>query len=72
MIQERERIVLETLEKVPKQNAILVGGYAVNAYVPPARARLLIESRKFDAFISSITLAEISWIVLARARLASK
>ena len=35
MIQDRERIVLETLEKIPKQNAVLIGGYAVNAYVPP-------------------------------------
>lgn len=35
MIQERERVVLETLEKIPKQNVVLIGGYAVNAYVPP-------------------------------------
>lgn len=35
MIQERERSVLEILQKIPKQNAILIGGYAVNAYVPP-------------------------------------
>ncbi|MBI2127224.1 MAG: nucleotidyl transferase AbiEii/AbiGii toxin family protein [Thaumarchaeota archaeon] len=35
MIQEREKIVLETLEKIPKQNAVLIGGYAINAYVPP-------------------------------------
>ncbi len=35
MIQDRERIVLETLSKIPKQNAVLIGGYAVNAYVPP-------------------------------------
>lgn len=35
MIQERERVVLETLEKIPRQNVVLIGGYAVNAYVPP-------------------------------------
>ena len=35
MIQDRERTVLETLEKIPKQNVVLIGGYAVNAYVPP-------------------------------------
>ena len=35
MIQDRERIVLEVLEKIPKQNIVLIGGYAVNAYVPP-------------------------------------
>lgn len=35
MIQDRERIVLETLEKIPKQNVVLIGGYAVNTYVPP-------------------------------------
>lgn len=35
MIQDRERIVLETLAKLPKQNVVLIGGYAVNTYVPP-------------------------------------
>lgn len=35
MIQERERIVLETLESIPKRNVVLIGGYAMNAYVPP-------------------------------------
>lgn len=34
-IQDREKIVLETLEKLPKDNVVLIGGYAVNAYVPP-------------------------------------
>ena len=34
-MQEREGIVLEMLEKIPKQNLVLIGGYAVNAYVPP-------------------------------------
>lgn len=31
----RERAVLEALAALPKENAVLVGGYAVNAYVPP-------------------------------------
>jgi hypothetical protein len=35
MLQDREQIALEILEKIPKQNVVLVGGYAVNAYVPP-------------------------------------
>ncbi len=35
MMQERERIVIETLKKIPKRNVILIGGYAVNAYAPP-------------------------------------
>lgn len=35
MMQDREKIVLETLESIPKQNVVLIGGYAVNAYVPP-------------------------------------
>jgi len=35
MIQDRERIILEVLEKIPTQNIVLIGGYAVNAYVPP-------------------------------------
>jgi len=35
MMQEREKIVLETLKKIPKRNVVLIGGYAVNAYVPP-------------------------------------
>jgi hypothetical protein len=35
MIQNGERIVLETLENILKQNVVLIGGYAVNAYVPP-------------------------------------
>lgn len=34
-MQDREKIVLDTLEKVPKDNVVLIGGYAVNAYVPP-------------------------------------
>ena len=35
MLQDREKIALEVLEKIPKQNVVLVGGYAINAYVPP-------------------------------------
>lgn len=35
MIQERERSVLGILQKIPKQNVVLIGGYAVNAYAPP-------------------------------------
>ncbi|MGQ0535610.1 MAG: nucleotidyl transferase AbiEii/AbiGii toxin family protein [Methanobacteriota archaeon] len=31
----REKAVLETLQKAPKENVVLVGGYAINAYVPP-------------------------------------
>lgn len=34
-LNERERAVLEALQKLPTENAVLVGGYAVNAYVPP-------------------------------------
>ena len=32
---EREEAVLKTLDSLPKENIILIGGYAVNAYVPP-------------------------------------
>lgn len=35
MLHEREKVVLETLQKIPRANAVLIGGYAVNAYVPP-------------------------------------
>ncbi len=34
-IQNREEAVLEMLEKIPKEDVVLIGGYAVNAYVPP-------------------------------------
>ena len=34
-LEERERVVLEALQKLAKQNVVLIGGYAVNAYVPP-------------------------------------
>jgi hypothetical protein len=32
---KREQIVLETLAKLPAKDFVLIGGYAVNAYVPP-------------------------------------
>jgi len=34
VLESREAIILETLRELPK-DAILIGGYAVNAYVPP-------------------------------------
>ena len=35
MLDAREGIIIKTLQKLPKENIVLVGGYAVNAYVPP-------------------------------------
>ncbi len=35
MLDAREELVLRTLEKLPKDSIILIGGYAVNVYVPP-------------------------------------
>lgn len=35
MLQDREKVVLEILKELPKANVVLIGGYAVNAYVPP-------------------------------------
>lgn len=35
MLHERERAVLGALAAIPKQHVVLVGGYAVNVYVPP-------------------------------------
>ena len=35
MLEDRERVILETLKKIPKKDVVLIGGYAVNAYVPP-------------------------------------
>ena len=32
---DREQTVLETLLEIPKDNVVMIGGYAVNAYVPP-------------------------------------
>lgn len=34
-LEDREQVVLEMLQKLPKDDAVLVGGYALNAYVPP-------------------------------------
>lgn len=34
-IQDREKVVLDVLEKLPKEDIVLIGGYALNAYVPP-------------------------------------
>ena len=34
MFESREAIILETLKELPK-SVVLIGGYAVNAYVPP-------------------------------------
>lgn len=34
-LEDREKVVLEMLQKLPKDDAVLVGGYALNAYVPP-------------------------------------
>jgi len=34
MLESREALILQTLQELPK-DVILVGGYAVNAYVPP-------------------------------------
>jgi hypothetical protein len=33
--EQKEQVVLETLAALPKENVVLVGGYAVNAYAPP-------------------------------------
>ncbi len=35
MLDAREGIIIKTLQRLPKENIVLVGGYAVNAYVPP-------------------------------------
>lgn len=35
MLHEREKAILEALKKLPRQDVVLVGGYAVNVYVPP-------------------------------------
>lgn len=35
MLEKRERIIFEVLKKLPKDDIILIGAYAVNAYVPP-------------------------------------
>src|SRR6266566_547278 len=35
MLDARESIILNTLRRLPKKDVVLIGGYAVNAYVPP-------------------------------------
>jgi hypothetical protein len=35
MLDARESIIIKTLRKLPTDNVVLIGGYAVNAYVPP-------------------------------------
>jgi hypothetical protein len=35
MLDARESIIVKTLQRLPKENIVLIGGYAVNAYVPP-------------------------------------
>lgn len=35
MLHEREKAVLDTLAKLPLADVVLIGGYAVNVYVPP-------------------------------------
>lgn len=35
MLDAREGIIIKTLQRLPKRNVVLTGGYAVNAYVPP-------------------------------------
>jgi hypothetical protein len=35
MLDARESIILKTLRRLPKKDIVLIGGYAVNAYVPP-------------------------------------
>ncbi len=35
MLDAREGVIIKTLQRLPKENIVLIGGYAVNAYVPP-------------------------------------
>ncbi len=35
MLDARESIIIKTLQKLPREDVVLIGGYAVNAYVPP-------------------------------------
>src|SRR5437870_11524239 len=35
MLDARESIMIKTLQKLPREDVVLIGGYAVNAYVPP-------------------------------------
>lgn len=34
-LEDRERVVLDMLQRLPKGDVVLVGGYALNAYTPP-------------------------------------
>jgi len=35
MLDARESIIIRTLQRLPREDVVLIGGYAVNAYVPP-------------------------------------
>ena len=35
MLDARESIIIKTLQRLPREHVVLIGGYAVNAYVPP-------------------------------------
>ncbi len=35
MLDARESIIIKTLQRLPREDIVLIGGYAVNAYVPP-------------------------------------
>ena len=35
MLDARESIIIKTLQKLSREDVVLIGGYAVNAYVPP-------------------------------------
>lgn len=35
MLDRREGVIIRTLQRLPREDAVLIGGYAVNAYVPP-------------------------------------
>ncbi len=35
MLDARESIIIKTLQKLPREDVVLIGGYAVNAYAPP-------------------------------------
>jgi hypothetical protein len=35
MLDARESIIIKTLQRLPREDVVLIGGYAVNAYVPP-------------------------------------
>ena len=35
MLEAREAVIMKTLRRLPRVDIVLIGGYAVNAYVPP-------------------------------------